>query len=126
MGFGKIRELTVAMDQSCVAGEQIAVICGNDRRMRESLQEEFGESGKFHILGFTDQVPLWLDACDVVYTKPGGLTFDRSARAPCADCAYSPDTGMRDEKCGVFCFTGNVCVGEPCADAGKKRNGAAA
>lgn len=74
MGFGKIRELTVAMDQSCVVGEQIAVICGNDRRMRESLQEEFGESGKFHILGFTDQVPLWLDACDVVYTKPGGLT----------------------------------------------------
>ncbi|MDO5346146.1 MAG: glycosyltransferase [Lachnospiraceae bacterium] len=74
MGFGKIRELASELSRSCREGEQIAVICGNDRKMRDSLQEEFSGQERMHILGYTTQVPLWLDACDVVYTKPGGLT----------------------------------------------------
>lgn len=74
MGFGKIRELASELSRSCREGEQIAVICGNDRKMRDNLLEEFAGQEQIHILGFTKQVPLWLDACDVVYTKPGGLT----------------------------------------------------
>lgn len=74
MGFGKIRELASELFQACRSGEQIAVICGNDRKMYASLQEEFDGQERMHILGYTKQVPLWLDACDVVYTKPGGLT----------------------------------------------------
>lgn len=74
MGFGKIRELTRELYMACMEGEQIAVICGTDRRMYESLSQEFlGEEG-IRILGYTKEVSLWMDTCDVVYTKPGGLT----------------------------------------------------
>ena len=31
------------------------------------------------MLGFTDQMPLYLSACDVVFTKPGGLTSTEAA-----------------------------------------------
>lgn len=74
MGFGKIRELAAELFSACRDGEQIAVICGNDRKMEDSLREEFAGRERVYILGYTNQVPLWLDACDVVYTKPGGLT----------------------------------------------------
>lgn len=74
MGFGKIRELARALFAACGDGEQMAVICGNDRKMYGSLAEEFQGQERVHILGYTKQVPLWMDACDVVYTKPGGLT----------------------------------------------------
>ena len=74
MGFGRIQELTRELYMACMEGEQIGVICGTDRRMYRSLLQEFGEEKDIHILGYTDQVALWLDASDVVYTKPGGLT----------------------------------------------------
>ncbi len=74
MGFGKIRELARELYMACMEGEQIAVICGTDRRMFASLTQEFQGEEEIHVLGYTKEVSLWLDACDVVFTKPGGLT----------------------------------------------------
>ena len=31
------------------------------------------------VFGFTEQMPLYLSACDVVFTKPGGLTSTEAA-----------------------------------------------
>ncbi|MDD2958735.1 MAG: glycosyltransferase [Lachnospiraceae bacterium] len=73
MGFGKLRELTEALVHS---GQEhdIAVICGSDRKMQEELTREFAGMARVHILGFISEISKWLDACSIVYTKPGGLT----------------------------------------------------
>ena len=38
------------------------------------LQKEFHFNKRVHVIGYTNHVSLFMDACDVIYTKPGGLT----------------------------------------------------
>jgi processive 1,2-diacylglycerol beta-glucosyltransferase len=42
--------------------------------MQHSLQEVFADNEQLWVLGFTDQVSLLMDASNVVFTKPGGIT----------------------------------------------------
>ena len=50
------------------------IICGNNDKIKRILRKEFRFNKRVHIIGYTDQVSLFMDACDVIYTKPGGLT----------------------------------------------------
>ena len=65
--------------------------------MYRSLLQEFGEEKDIHILGYTDQVALWLDASDVVYTKPGGLTSTEALvrHVPIVHTAPIPDVRQK-------------------------------
>ena len=53
---------------------QIVVICGNNKRIYRKLIKLYGKNETFVILGYTNQIDLYLKACDIIYTKPGGLT----------------------------------------------------
>ena len=50
-----------------------ADMLGNDA-LRESLERQFAGRENVRILGFTENVPVFMAACDCLYTKPGGLT----------------------------------------------------
>lgn len=74
MGFGKMRKFTKRLNDSCTEGEHIIVICGTNEPLRRALKKDFKNSRNVHIIGFTNKVSIYMDACDVVYTKPGGLS----------------------------------------------------
>lgn len=74
MGFGNLPAFVSDLDKRCGQGEQIVVICGNNRPMQRKLLRRFGNKKRVRIIGYTEQVPLYMDACDVVFTKPGGLS----------------------------------------------------
>ena len=74
MGFGKIQLFTYELNRSCKHGEQIVVICGNNYKLFRILKRCFRDNKNIHIIGFTNKVALYMEAADVVYTKPGGLT----------------------------------------------------
>lgn len=74
MGFGKMWLFTYELSKQCTSGEQIVVICGTNRKLYRVLQKEFKTNENVHIVGYTNHVSEYMDACDVVYTKPGGLT----------------------------------------------------
>ena len=74
MGFGKMWLFTYELSKKCTSGEQIVVICGTNRKLYRVLQKEFKKNKNVHIVGYTNHVAAYMDACDVVYTKPGGLT----------------------------------------------------
>lgn len=42
--------------------------------MKKTLKKEFRWNPSVHVVGFTEHVADYMDACDVIYTKPGGLT----------------------------------------------------
>ena len=42
--------------------------------MKRILNQQFHGNKQVHILGYTNHVALYMDACDVIFTKPGGLT----------------------------------------------------
>lgn len=74
MGFGKIQLFTFELNKECKDGEQIVVICGNNRRLKGILEKVFKNQSNVYIVGYTDKISIYMDAADVVYTKPGGLT----------------------------------------------------
>ena len=74
MGFGKLAVFAAELAIRCHNNEHIVIICGNNTKIQRILQNEFKFNKRVHVIGYTNQVSLFMDACDVIYTKPGGLT----------------------------------------------------
>lgn len=74
MGFGKLLVFALALYRNCKNNEHIVIICGNNHKLQRTLSREFRGRDRVHILGYTTHVSLYMDACDVIFTKPGGLT----------------------------------------------------
>jgi len=73
MGSGHILRFTERLHQAVENGI-ITVICGSNERLRGSMEEYFGDNPRIRIIGYTGDVADYMAACDVLYTKPGGLT----------------------------------------------------
>lgn len=74
MGFGKLAVFAMSLYKQCKNNEHIIIICGNNKKIYSVLKKEFRGIDRVHILGYTTHVSLYMDACDVIFTKPGGLT----------------------------------------------------
>ncbi len=56
---------------------RITVVCGNNEHLKNSLlsKTNYNHSNKkLHILGFSNDISSLMDYCDVLISKPGGLT----------------------------------------------------
>lgn len=79
MGFGKIQLFVMELARHLKENEGIVVICGNNRRLERILCRELDGRKNVRILGYTPYVSDYMDACDVIFTKPGGLTSTEAA-----------------------------------------------
>ena len=74
MGFGNMGGLISTLLQRIQPDDRVICICGRNEVQKTSLLEEFGYDGRFLATGFTDRVPELMDASDVLFSKPGGIT----------------------------------------------------
>lgn len=74
MGFGHLTPLIEAFLQQSDGKATIVVMGGNNERLKASLREKFANTPQVRVLDFTDEVSLYMDSADLLYTKPGGLT----------------------------------------------------
>ena len=74
MGAGHMQSFTKELEKAMGDDAELIVICGKNDFLRHALEKHFAGSPRAHILGFTTEIPLYMAACDVLYTKPGGLT----------------------------------------------------
>ena len=102
MGFGKVNLLVAELIRKLEADEYVVVICGNNRRLRQILQTTFGKNPQVRILGFTDHVPAYMDASDVIFSKPGGLTSTEAAVRQIALVHTSPIPGCETKNLAFF------------------------
>lgn len=58
---------------------QIFVVCGSNRKIETGMKKEFLKEERVHVIGYTSQMALYMKACDVLFTKPGGLTSTEAA-----------------------------------------------
>lgn len=72
MGFGDMEEAVASCD-SLSYDYQIVVICGNNEKAKSAIESTVWNK-KVHCIGFTDKVDQYMEAADVLITKPGGLT----------------------------------------------------
>lgn len=79
MGFGKIPFFVAELLKTLSPDEYIIVICGNNKRLRKILQKSFHNYDNIRILGYTEHISAYMDASDVLFTKPGGLTSTEAA-----------------------------------------------
>ena len=79
MGFGEPQALVAALLQLCKRGEKIVVLCGHNEKLRQSLLDSYGTQDQVQVHAFTHRAELYMRACDVLLTKPGGLTSTEAA-----------------------------------------------
>lgn len=94
MGFGKLAVFAAELAIRCHNNEHIVIICGNNTKIKRILQNEFKFNKRVHVIGYTNQVSLFMDACDVIYTKPGGLTSTEALVKKYTDCTHCSNPRM--------------------------------
>jgi len=73
LGLGSVdRAVTALLDAG--PGVQVVAVCGRNERLRTTLSGRGEPPERLLVLGWTDDVPGWLAACDVVVTNAGGAT----------------------------------------------------
>jgi processive 1,2-diacylglycerol beta-glucosyltransferase len=97
MSYNDIVGFLKAIHTDC----QIVVICGTNEKLRSRMEqfvEESGETERFRILGFTEEMDEWMTMADLYIGKPGGLTTSEclSKHLPMIICDPYPGQEMHN------------------------------
>lgn len=73
LGFGSVER---AVDALVAAPDQVhvVVVCGRNDALRRRLQGRHGDDPRVTVLGWTEAMPDWTAAADVIVTNAGGAT----------------------------------------------------
>lgn len=118
LGMGKIT--SVYSELSKVKNDiQILVITGSNKKLySELLKLQETCSKPTRIIGFTDSVNKYMQACDLLLTKPGGLTITEALICKIPLAVFSPIPGQ-EEKNAEFLINHNLAIdlgdGKNCA-----------
>lgn len=78
MGCGPMKVIARKMTKILKDDEYFVVICGSNRKLYQSLRY-LDDPGSVRILGFTRNVPLYMNSADLLLSKPGGLSTTEAA-----------------------------------------------
>lgn len=106
MGFGKIDDIIENLDNSLSPDTGIVVLCANNAKLRKSLQKTYKAGSRVKAVGFTDRVDLYMDACDILITKPGGLSVTEAAVKEIPLILSSPIPGWEEKNVEFFAMYG--------------------
>lgn len=106
MGFGKMHLFADKLARGCTNGEQIVIICGNNHGLYRRMCYQFRGNPNVHVIGYTNQVADYMDACDVVFTKPGGLSSTEAAAKGIPIVHTAPIPGCETKNVRFFNQTG--------------------
>lgn len=79
MGAGQIVQLTRCLLRQMDGDVGLVIVCGSNDRLLRRMEQLYGGSSRVKLVGFTDQVARYMEACDLLYTKPGGITSTEGA-----------------------------------------------
>ena len=77
MGCGPMKKLARELTERLSSDTTLVAICGKNKNLYNSLSEI--NAPNLRVLGYTDQVGTYMDAADVIVTKPGGLSATEAA-----------------------------------------------
>lgn len=109
LGMGKITDIYEELDK-IHKDIQIIVITGRNNKLYSELTKLKEISTKeTRIIGFTDNVNKYMQACDLLLTKPGGLTITEALICQSPLGLFSPIPGQ-EEKNAQFLLKHNLAV----------------
>lgn len=105
MGAGTIVKIVRLLVKKMEASDHVIIICGNNQKIQQKFTERYAGNAGVTVLGYTEHMPVYLKACDIVYTKPGGLTSSEAAVAGIPIVHTRPIPGCETKNRNFF--TGN-------------------
>ena len=107
MGFGNMSQLMRQFVTRIEQNDKVICVCGRNERNLRSVQHDFASESRVVPIGYTDQVSLLMDACDVVLSKPGGITTTETIIKNIPLVHTAPIPGIESEN-AEFCHERNM------------------
>lgn len=106
MGYGNMERVLCRLDGLDVPFQAV-VVCGNNKKVHDRIaRRTFGKP--ILNLGYTDNVPLLMDASDLIISKPGGLTTSEALTRRLPMVITSPIPGHEDRNVEFLTETGTA------------------
>jgi UDP-N-acetylglucosamine 2-epimerase len=103
MGAGSIVKLAKSFAKcEQLDNLQIQIVCGSNKKVYAKLMKKYVNHPSFKIIGYTKQVPSLMNAADLIYTKPGGLTSTEAAASRTALVLTDPIPGCENSNQDFF------------------------
>lgn len=113
MGCGPIPQMVCYIAKTCPADTEVSVICGTNRRLEKKLKRQCRKSENVHIVGYTNQMALYLDAADLYLTKPGGISVTEAAVKDCPMAFVDAVAGCESYNMNFFMEMGAAVTAAP-------------
>lgn len=102
MGFGDSFDIVQGLLAKADKNTKIVLITGNNKKLFAKAQQNFGNDERLVLIGFTDQVSDYMDASDVLFSKPGGLSSTEAIAKGIPIVHTSPIPGCETENAEFF------------------------
>ena len=119
MGFGDLIDTTRYIFDHGNPDTRVIAITGHNEKLYENLQSEFKGEDRLILIGFTDQVSDYMDASDVLLTKPGGLSSTEALAKGIALVHTAPIPGCESENVQFFTEHHLSLCAHEASDAGR-------
>lgn len=96
-GFNTMLE-RMSLDHS----KQFVVVCGSNQHLLNELKNKFQHASHVYVIGYTQDMDQWMDACDLMLTKPGGITITESLCKAIPLVFFNPAPGQEGENAIYF------------------------
>ena len=102
MGFGDTENIARWIFSASGEKLKLVAITGNNKKMYEAFQKDFEGEKRLVLVGWTDKVHLYLEAGDLLLTKPGGLSSTEAFVKGIPLVHTSPIPGCESENVEFF------------------------
>ncbi len=94
MGYGNVIKI---LKDICILPYdfQIITVCGNNKSLKKKIDKLELEK-RIYNYGFTDQIDSFMDASDIIITKPGGLTVSEAMAKELPMILINPIPGQEE------------------------------
>lgn len=79
MGCGPIRKMLHRISKTITPDTEVSVICGTNSCLCKKLRRRYRKHSEIHIIGYSNQMSLYMDSADLYLTKPGGISVTEAA-----------------------------------------------
>lgn len=101
--FGVLKDTEkIAFDLSKLTNTQVVIICGNNKKLEESLNNQFATDNHVHVFGYLQDMHELMRIASVMITKPGGITLSESLALQLPLVLYRSVPGQERENASFF------------------------
>lgn len=112
LGFGNTVSLVASLLSRLPSNTNLVVMGGSNEKMKNELRSRFSDDKRLTVLDFTEKVSLYMDACDILLTKPGGLSSTEAAVKEIPTILTTPIPGWEENNIDFFTSHSIALVGD--------------